>query len=185
MASVRKLKSNRCPWLLFIIVCEQRFVTECRKRERKKATLTNQEADWKIQGAFQDSWTLLIWHCDWEWEKNCRDHLFTSLTEKRDDAAGLCCNVTQWNPYLSTDFIWSTFVCMCMCTHDKKRITHFLLLPQVDSDAVDRHHDVDFLLLDVFYLELVLQKKNKNSESQINTLRFNSVSCSEGAAQMH
>lgn len=59
----------------------------------------------------------------------------------------------------------------------RKENTYFFLLPEVDSDAIYRHHDVDFLLLDVLHLELVLRNRK---DDQINTLRFSSNSGSEG-----
>lgn len=49
-----------------------------------------------------------------------------------------------------------------------KNVTYFFLFPQVDFHAIDRHHDVDFFLLDVFHLELILQREDK--QGRINIL---------------
>ena len=46
-----------------------------------------------------------------------------------------------------------------------KRVTHFFLFPQGDFDAVYRHHDVDLFLLDVFHLELILQREDRQTET--------------------
>ena len=42
-----------------------------------------------------------------------------------------------------------------------KKVTHFFLFPQGDSHAVHRHHNVDFFLLDVFHLELILPREDR------------------------
>lgn len=42
-----------------------------------------------------------------------------------------------------------------------KNTTHFFLFPQVDFHTVHGNHDVDFLLFDVFHLEFILQRENK------------------------
>lgn len=48
--------------------------------------------------------------------------------------------------------------------YSKKKFTHFLLFPQGDFHAIYRHHDVDFFLLDVFHLELILQREDRQSD---------------------
>lgn len=40
-------------------------------------------------------------------------------------------------------------------------MTHFLLFSHVDFYTVHRNNDVDFLLLDVFHLEFILSRENK------------------------
>lgn len=62
--------------------------------------------------------------------------------------------------------------------YKQKTNTYFFLLSKVDSYAIYGHHDVDFLLLDVFHLELVLRK---GKDDQINTHRFNSHRCMKPA----
>lgn len=78
---------------------------------------------------------------------------------------------------VSTDaHMWYVYLLICsrLQIDEQKKDTYFFLLPEVDSDAIYRHHDVDFFLLDVFHLELVLPNRK---DDQINTL-----SCCEGAA---
>lgn len=53
-----------------------------------------------------------------------------------------------------------------------QNMTHFFLLPQVDFHTVHRNHNVDFLLLDVFHLEFILQRENKQ-HGFINTQVIN------------
>lgn len=48
-----------------------------------------------------------------------------------------------------------------------KKATHFFLFPQVDFHAVHRYHNVDFFLLDVFHLELILQREDRQRDRQL------------------
>lgn len=78
---------------------------------------------------------------------------------------------------MSTDVhVWYVYSFIRSHIHidEEKKDTYFFLLPEVDSDAIYRHHDVDFFLLDVFHLELVLPNRKDD--------RINTLSCSEGAA---